>query len=245
MATIGSTVYAAEYFTGTVGIVELAARGHPDSRSVKLGGDAPLTAERRGEMLFHDAQYCLEKWLSCSSCHPSDGRPDGLNWDLMLDGVGNAKNTKSLLFVAPDAAHHGEPAPVPTPKPPCAPASATSNLRSVPEEDAVAVDAYLKSLRPTPSPYLENGRLSAAGERGSKVFEKAGCASCHAGRLYTDMRKHDVGTGRGLEKGWRMTFPTLVEVWRTAPYQHDGRAPTLKHLFHSPESGPVHHLIDA
>jgi hypothetical protein len=31
------------------------------------------------------------------SCHP-DGRSDRLNWDLLNDGVGNPKNTNSMLL---------------------------------------------------------------------------------------------------------------------------------------------------
>jgi len=241
LVVAASTAYAAEYFTGSVGILGLAAGGHLESRSVQLGGEPPLSAERRGEMLFHDAQYCMEKWQSCSSCHPSEGRPDGLNWDLMLDGVGNPNNTKSHLF------SHQTPPTTWTGTRPHAEASVRAGFHfiefaEVPEKDAVAVDAYLKSLRPTPSPYLENGKLSAAAERGRKVFEKAGCGSCHAGRLYTDMLKHDIGTGRGSEKGTAYDVPTLVEVWRTAPYLHDGRAPTLKALFTSASSGPVLNL---
>ena len=241
LAVIGSTLYAAEYFTGSLGVVELAAGGRPASRSVKLGEDLPLTAERRGEMLFHDAQYCLEKWLSCSSCHPGEGRPDGLNWDLMLDGVGNPKNTKSLLF------SHQTPPTTVTGSRPNAEASVRAGFRYIqfaerPEEDAASVDAYLKSLRPAPSPYLVDGRLSAAAERGKKIFDKAGCGFCHSGPFYTDMRKHNPGTGRGREEGIAFDVPTLVEIWRTAPYLHDGRAPTLKDLFTASGSGPVHHL---
>ncbi|MBK5293032.1 MAG: cell surface protein [Acidobacteriia bacterium] len=241
LAVIGSSVYTAEYFTGSLGVVELAAGGNPESRSVKLGEDMPLTAARRGEMLFHDAQYCLEKWLSCSSCHPSEGRPDGLNWDLMLDGVGNAKNTKSLLF------SHRTPPTTVTGTRPNAEVSVRAGFRYIqfaqrPEEDAASVDAYLKSLRPAPSPYLEDGELSAAAGRGKRVFEKAGCGSCHSGPFYTDMRKHNAGTGRGQEEGIAFDVPTLLEIWRTAPYLHDGRAPTLKHLFTAPGSGRVHVL---
>jgi YVTN family beta-propeller protein len=237
----GSTVYAAEYFSATVDVVELAAGPHLESRSIKLGAEPPMSAERRGEMLYHDAQYCTEKWLSCASCHPSEGRPDGLNWDLMLDGVGNGKNTKSHLF------SHQTPHTTWTATRPNAEASVRAGFRYIefaerPEADAVNVDAYLKSLRPVPSPYLENGKLSAAGERGHKVFEKAGCGSCHPGRFYTDMLKHDIGTGRGPEKGMEFDVPSLVEVWRTAPYLHDGRAPTLRALFTSADSGPLLNL---
>ena len=241
LAAVGSSVYAAEYFTGTLGVVDLAEGANPESRSLKVGEDPPLTAARRGEMLFHDAQYCMEKWLSCSSCHPSEGRPDGLNWDLMLDDVGNAKNTKNLLF------SHRTPPTTVTGTRPNAEASVRAGFRFIqfaerPEEDAVSVDEYLRSLRPAPSPYLENGKLSAAAERGRRVFENAGCGSCHSGPYYTDMRKHNAGTGRGQEDGAAFDVPTLVEVWRTAPYLHDGRAATLKQLFTAAGSGRVHRL---
>ena len=48
-----------------------------------------------------------------------------------------------------------------------------------PEEDAKAIDAYLKSLEPVPSPHLVDGQLNAAAERGKKLFFNAtvGCGS--------------------------------------------------------------------
>jgi hypothetical protein len=159
----------------------------------------------------------------------------------MLDGVGNPKNTKSHLF------SHRTPPTTWTGTRPNAEASVRAGFRYIefaerPEEDALAVDAYLKSLRPAPSPYLEDGKMSAAGERGRKVFEKTGCRACHAGPLYTDLQKHDVGAGRGSEAGMAFDTPSLVEVWRTAPYLHDGRAPSIKGLLTSADSGPIHHV---
>ena len=52
-----------------------------------------------GERLFNDTTLCHQRWQSCASCHP-DGRTDGLNWDLLNDGIGNPKNTKSLLLAS-------------------------------------------------------------------------------------------------------------------------------------------------
>jgi cytochrome c peroxidase len=192
-------------------------------------------------MFFHDAQYCYQKWLSCSSCHPGGARPDGLNWDLMLDGVGNAKNTKSLLLA------HQTPPTTATGARPNAEASVRAGYTNIqfagrPEEDIVPVDAYLKSLRPLPSPYLENGQLSAAAVRGKRIFERNGCPGCHSGPLYTDLRLHRVGTGRGREKDTAFDTPTLIEVWRTAPYLHDGRAATLQDVFTAPGRLPPHGL---
>jgi cytochrome c peroxidase len=42
------------------------------------------------------------------------------------------------------------------------------------------------------------------------------------------MKQHDVGTGTGREENARFDTPTLVEVWRTAPYFYDGRASTIE-----------------
>ncbi|MBI4875149.1 MAG: cell surface protein [Acidobacteria bacterium] len=237
----GASLYTAEYFTGSLGIIGLSSGGHLAARSVPLGETVAPSAERRGEMLFHDAQHAMEKWLSCASCHQNEGRPDGLNWDLLLDAVGNPKNTKSLLL-----AHQTPPTTV-TGIRPNAEASVRSGLRNIefadrPEEEAQAIDAYLKSLQPLPSPRLENGRLSASAERGKKLFGASGCPQCHAGRLRTGLEKYNVGTGRGREKETAFDTPTLIEVWRTGPYLHDGRAATILDVFNGRDSGPVHGL---
>ena len=99
-------------------------------------------------------------------------------------------------------------------------------------ESVVAVDAYLRSLKPVPSPYLVDGGLSRRAERGAQLFEsgEVGCSRCHPAPLYTDRRMHDVGTRTRYEQSDRFDTPTLVEVWRTAPYLHDGRYTTIRDL---------------
>jgi cytochrome c peroxidase len=96
-----------------------------------------------------------------------------------------------------------------------------------PEEEAKAMDTYLKALTPVPSPFLEQGRLSASAKRGKGLFKLAGCATCHVPPLYTDLQSYDVGLGRMRDRGRAFDTPTLVEVWRTAPYLYDGRTETL------------------
>jgi cytochrome c peroxidase len=156
---------------------------------------------------------------------------DGLNWDLLNDGEGNPKNTKSLLLAhqTPPAMWEG----VRT----SAEEAVRSGIKNIlfaerPEEEAAAIDAYLKSLRPLPSPHLVDGRLSPAAERGRKLFqsEQVGCCRCHPAPLYTDQRVHNVGSRSPNEQTDRFYTPSLVEVWRTAPYLHDGRYATVKEL---------------
>jgi YVTN family beta-propeller protein len=229
MAVIGEKAYVAEYFTDSLTLVDLSDQSRFKTTSIPLGPKTQMTAARRGEMLFNDASICFQSWQSCASCHPSDGRPDGLNWDLLNDGIGNPKNTKSLLL-----AHKTPPAMI-TGIRSSAEVAVRAGIRHIlfavrPEEDAAAIDEYLKSLQPVPSPYLRGGKLSESARRGRALFEEAGCANCHKPPLYTDLQKHDVGTGEGMEKDRRFDTPTLVEVWRTAPYLYDGRAATIEEV---------------
>ena len=41
------------------------------------------------------------------------------------------------------------------------------------------------------------------------------------------MKLHDLGTAEGPDEGRPFDTPTLIEVWRSAPYLYDGRAKTI------------------
>lgn len=97
VVVVGHTAYVANYFSDTLAAIDMSA-ANPKVESIALGPKQNMDTVRKGEFYFHDAGICYEGWQSCASCHPCDGRPDGLNWDLLNDGVGNPKNTKSLLF---------------------------------------------------------------------------------------------------------------------------------------------------
>ncbi len=226
LAIVGRKAYVAEYFTDSMAVVDISADSRHKISSAALGPKKPMTAERKGEMLFNDARLCFQGWQSCTSCHPSDARVDALNWDLLNDGLGNPKNTKNLLL-----SHQTPPAMI-TGVRESAELAVRAGIRHIqfavrPEEEAVAIDEYLKSLKPLPSPHLVDGTLSESASRGRAVFRKANCASCHAGPLYTNLQKYDVGTGTGREKDRMFDTPSLVEIWRTAPYLYDGRAATV------------------
>jgi len=153
----------------------------------------------------------------------------------MNDGLGNPKNTRSMLLA------HKTPPAMSLAVRDNAEVAVRAGIKHIqfavrPEADGVAIDEYLKSLKPVPSPYLKKGALSPAAKRGQKVFEKVGCTSCHPAPLYTNMKKYNIGTGRDREKDEEFDTPTLIELWRTAPYLHDGRAATMKEVLkkHNP-----------
>ncbi len=221
----GRTLAVAVYFTGTVLLVDTSTG---QLRTTVTLPNQPLPDEaRRGERIFHDATFCFEHWLSCITCHP-DGRADGLNWDLLNDGIGNPKNTRSLLL-----AHRTPPAMSRGIRPDMESAVRAGFQfilfnKSTPRNHQ-AVAAYLRSMQPATSPYRIEGRLSPKAERGRALFEhsRQACDVCHTGPLLTDQRLHDVDTGAKTDWGSEFDTPTLIELWRTGPYLHDGRAETL------------------
>jgi YVTN family beta-propeller protein len=237
LAVTGTKVFAAEYFTDSLGVIDLE-KGHPSKpRSVPLQAPVSLSDERRGEMLFHDATLCFQQWQSCASCHPGSGRMDVLNWDLLNDGIGNPKNTKSLIL------SHRTPPSMSLGVRANSQVAVRAGLRAVlfavrPDSDTLAIQRYLESLTPLPSPYLVEGKLGPAAVRGQQVFLDAGCSSCHNGPYYTNGRLFDVGTGSADDSTKAYDTPTLREVWRTAPYLHDGRAATMEEVL------TVHNLHD-
>ncbi len=112
--------------------------------------------------------------------------------------------------------------------------------------DLDALAAYVASLdgnNAPRSPYRNaDGTMTSAGVNGEGLFNNLGCADCHVEPRFTDSTRgaatlHDVGTLRttsGQRLGGPLTgidTPTLLGVWDTAPYFHDGSAATLDDVF--------------
>lgn len=106
-------------------------------------------------------------------------------------------------------------------------------------QDLDALAAYVHSLdKVNPSPYRNSdGSLTPSAVEGKLIFAEMGCQVCHAGPDFTDRKSgtfHDVGTIRassGQRRSEKLTgfgTPTLKGIWETAPYLHDGSAPTLR-----------------
>lgn len=224
-AISGTSLYVAQYFSDDVGVVELSDPRDPIVSSLSLGPVKEMDETRRGRFLFNDGSFCFQQWQSCVSCHPSE-RVDALNWDLLNDGIGSPRNTKSLLY------SHETP---PTTITGCR-ANAETSVRAgirffmavLPESDAAAIDAFLKSMQPVPSPRLSEGKFTDSALLGKALFEESKCSMCHSGKYFTDKKLYDVGTGKGRDAGAKFDVPTLIEVWRTAPYLHDGRARSIR-----------------
>jgi len=231
LTVIGKKIYSALHFSDSLNVVEVWDDGPGAAVALPLTA-APKAPDliRSGEMAFHDATFSYQQWLSCASCHP-DTRSDGTNWDLMNDGIGNPKQSRSLLY-----SHRTSPVMI-TGVRASAEVAVTKGFSMIqfhelPEPQLDSVNAYLKDQKPVPSPYLKSdGSLTESAVRGKAVFEgKAECAKCHVPPYYGDKKKYTLGLGSDGERNREFVTPILIEVWRTAPYMYDGRAVTLREV---------------
>lgn len=231
--------------------------------TVSVVSDEPLSETVLvGKRLFHtsrDPRMAKSGYISCANCHP-DGREDGLTWDFTDRGEG-LRNTITLegragtgqgrvhwtgnfdeiqdfegdirtgqgglgLLSDEDWAETSDPLGAPK-------AGRSTEL------DALA--AYVATLEaPGRSPF-------PASPEGAAAFEAAGCGDCHSGPALTDSSledplRHDVGTITGAS-GQRLggeldgfDTPSLLGLWETAPYLHDGSAPTIEDAIRAHDS---------
>lgn len=251
-------------------VSEYDTRTNRKTSSIKVC-DVPYNQEHlTGKILFYTALQPMtgRRWISCSSCHP-DGDPDGRTWQ-NPEGL---RNTPSLADVAWTHPLHWSAdrdetqdfehtirgplmqgrglvrGPIDTAL--GEPLSGKSELL-----DALAL--YNNSHKTPMSPHAKNG-LSDSAKRGREVFfsKKTRCAECHKPPFFADSnpayasQMHDVGTGNADPSelmGPKYDTPTLLGVYRTAPYLHHGKAETLKDVFttynQDDKHGGTSHLSD-
>ncbi len=239
MSSDNRTVYVANFLRNSIQVVDIQAKKVTDE--IKLGGPAETTLARRGMEVFYDAEFSLDQWYSCHSCH-QDGGLNSRPMDTMNDGTEGTYKTVLPLYNVTQSAPwtwHGWQQDLTE----AMEKSVTSTMLGKPpsEEDKAALIAYLATLELPPNPYLSaDGRLSDAAERGKQIFfsDKAACADCHNGPLYTDGEVHDVGTSSESDYYQGYNTPSLLGVYRRVRLLHNGSAKSLEKVLtgrHSPE----------
>jgi YVTN family beta-propeller protein len=241
-----------------------------DATTLKSVGRVTVTENplekdvHEGKILFYSALQPMvgRRWISCSSCHP-DGQPDGRTWH-NPEGLRNTQSLAGLSWTHPvhwsadrdevqDFEHtirgqlmQGRGLITGSVNP------SLGDLNGGLSTHLDALAAYANSHKFTLSPYSKEG-LSEAARRGRELFfsKDTGCAKCHAGPLYSDsvprsadqIVRHDVGTGNddpSEKMGPAYDTPTLLGVYRTAPYLHHGTAGTLKDVLTTRNSEDRH-----
>lgn len=175
--------------------------------------------QHAGFVLFNstDPRINMDRALACTTCH-IDGRTDGVSWKIGNHNLqtpilaGRLAATAPYKWLGSDAT------------------LAASIQRTIGRlggaglepPDLEALVAYLENMsRPRP-PTLD----AAAVERGKRVFDvKGGCIACHRGPQRTDAETHVFEL-----TSFDVDTPSLVGLAASAPYYHDGSAPTLEAL---------------
>ncbi len=239
----GRTAFVANCLDDSVTVIDLErleAVGRID-----LGGPKVVTKARYGERLFHNAGITFHRQFSCHTCHP-DGHIDGITYDIEPDGIGTSPVDNRTLRGILDTAPFKWEGTNPSLARQCGPRLAVFFTRIQPftPEQLSAVDEYIATIPRPPNRYRPLGaELTDAQRRGKAVFyrthtndgreipKEKRCATCHFPPLFTDRRRHDVGTQMPLDRESRFDAPHLNNIYDSAPYLHNGIAPTLEEIW--------------
>ncbi len=190
-------------------------------------GEAEVAAAlvQKGRQLFYAANdHRLSGFtgVSCASCH-LEGRSDGVTW--RLDG--KPLQTPSLAgrsFAHGRLRWHGD---SPSLEHAIGEAIARLGGSGLADAESRALVAFLRSGTTD----MERPTRPGARARGERLFADAGCTTCHDPAAdYSDGQLH---VFRGVE----VRTPSLLGVALSAPYYHDGSAPSLAALLRAHEDG--------
>ncbi|MBZ4375212.1 c-type cytochrome [Corallococcus sp. AS-1-6] len=236
----GRKAYVYNAFDHTVSTLGASGDALGDIREegerLVIAGDTLSPMAAAGRRLFFSAvdarMTSPAVAVSCASCH-LEGREDGHVWGFP-DGPRQTPSLAGRMTTATAPFHwSGE-------------FSALGDFMSATvkdrmggqelDEDTVAkLGAFIDAI-PAPDNAFRGEPLTASQARGAALFTQAKCDTCHTGAALTDNRNVDVGTfvlsgvlqdaAAVIKTG--LNTPSLLGVGRTAPYLHDGSAPTLK-----------------
>ena len=258
----GGTAYVNNTLAGTVSVIDTHA--YTVTKVITVTNIPMPRCLLNGKRLFHssnDPRISLNQWVSCNTCH-FEGEHDGRTW---FFGFAGPRNTTSLLGMIETyplrwSGEWNESADSEfanrkenfgsgliggamncSLSPPDCVSQPPNQGRSY---DLDCLAAFMDSLQVTLGPAHAHGEpLTESEQRGQAIFDRPslGCVTCHPAPLYTDLKKHDVGTSTADEKiGPAYDTPTLRGLYDSAPYLHDGSAATLRDALTRPSSGGEH-----
>lgn len=185
-----------------------------------------------GYVVFHSSESAVSQRgaMACSTCHP-DNRADGLSWRIDKHELqtpilaGRMVNTHPYKWDGGDKDL----------KTSLAMTMKRLGGFGLDAKQAESLQAYVEAMPNVRAP----ARPGAMVVRGKQLFDSAqlGCRVCHDGATYTDNEKHKL-SGTLPESD----TPSLLGLHASAPYYHDGSAPTLESLLR--DRAGVHGMAD-
>jgi YVTN family beta-propeller protein len=239
----GSKLLVANRLEDTISVIDV--KSNRVASTISLSGPNKLSVMRYGEQTFYDAKYSFQGQIGCANCH-IDSTFDGLQWDLEPDGFGrdvvDNRPIEAVKGTEPYKWNGGNPN-LPTE---CGPRTEKYFWRAENYDNLTLTDlvVYVRSLQPRPNRWRSPaGELTPTQERGHALFvrglDKFGnaipktnrCVYCHSGEKGTNQKPFDVGTKKTTDNTGLLDTPQLTNIAITAPYLHDGSAPTLEQIW--------------
>jgi YVTN family beta-propeller protein len=239
----GSKLLVANRLEDTISVIDV--KSNRVASTISLSGPNKLSVMRYGEQTFYDAKYSFQGQIGCANCH-IDSTFDGLQWDLEPDGFGrdvvDNRPIEAVKGTEPYKWNGGNPN-LPTE---CGPRTEKYFWRAENYDNLTLTDlvVYVRSLQPRPNRWRSPaGELTPTQERGRALFvrglDKFGnaipetnrCVYCHSGEKGTNQKPFDVGTKKTTDNTGLLDTPQLTNIAITAPYLHDGSAPTLEQIW--------------
>jgi YVTN family beta-propeller protein len=248
VAPDGATAWVANTLDDSLSVIDLP--GREVVARVDLGGPRQTTEVRWGEKLFHSANITFQRQFACATCHP-DGHVDGLTYDIEADGIGvSPVDNRTLRGIYDTDPFKWEGTNVSLARQ-CGARLAVFFTRIAPftPDQLRALNDYTVTIPRPPNRYRPVGaELTEAQRRGKLAFERARtndgreipplgrCVTCHFPPYFTDRTKRDVGTKQPLDRAGEFDVPHLLNIYDSAPYLHNGMAPTLEEIWtrHNP-----------
>ena len=239
----GHTAYVANALDDSLTVIDLEK--FEGVGRIDLGGPKVITRVRRGERLFHSANITFRRQFSCHSCHP-DGHVNGLTFDIEPDGIGISPVDNRTLRGVLDTAPFKWEGTNPTLQRECGPRLSVFFTRIQPftPDELAAVENYIATIPRPPNRYRPLGaELTEAQRRGRDIFfrtmKNSGeeipignrCSTCHGGPLFTDRKVHNIGSKMMYDRVADFDAPHLNNIYDSAPYLHNGIAPTLEEIW--------------
>jgi len=239
----GTKLLVANRLEDTISVID--TKSNRMASTISLSGPTQMSVLRHGEQTFYTAKYSFQGQIGCANCH-IDSTFDGLQWDLEPDGFGrdivDNRPIEDVKDTEPFKWNGGNPN-LPTE---CGPRTEKYFWRAENYDSLTLTDlvVYVRGLPPRPNRWrLPGGELTAAQERGHALFvreaDKFGnpivetnrCVYCHSGLKGTNQKSFDVGTKKMTDNSGLLDTPQLTNIAITAPYLHDGSAPTLEQIW--------------
>jgi len=240
----GSKLYVAERLDDRIAVIN--TQSLETEKTIGLEGPRRRTVARHGRQVLNNAKGTFQNQYACYTCHP-DVHEDGLVYNMAGTDMGrNLANVQTLRDIGdiPPYKWNGKNQTIYKQDGMRFSTILTRNEAFTHKELDVLV-AYIITGNPNP-PNLRfnpNGELTAAQERGKEIFyrthdnygkeipEDNRCYTCHPPPYFTNLEMTDVGTLADSDDPMKFDVPQLNNVYESAPYLHDGKAPTLEEIW--------------